>query len=882
MKFWILITLLFVLSCSRDFSKFLNGKSSLPPTSTTTPTIQVIESGEIEQTLVFIPEPGQNLGSFQSYSFNCFYKISTNAPSTPCSNYGDHQPQIDGVAEKLIWDISSSTPNGIYEFIVNKNFSGGSLEYAFTLNLSLRAPFISKWQIRPDGVFTFKLNNTYSYNFIINWGDGSTPEHITSSGTITHNYTNGETEATITIRGDLPAFANDAIDPNNRNALIQLVADTYGMDFATTEAMLVSYSTPDLYNLIVLSGISLTPSPFNSKILEIQNLGDLNWQNLDNTFANQNLLTKVIGGNLTNVKSMISTFALAGYNFPNYTPVEFDTSTWNLINVESIKGLFKYLQFAPTSNLSGMKFSTKLLDNSHFLEFSIGDLSTATDWNFSEVTQMQSALYGAKISNLNSVNWNVRKNTNFESTFQNLECSSCNYSGIQITSSATNTSKMFSEYKGPSVINLAQINMSEVTNSEAMFENLDFTFFPDTTQVVLSAKNRNIASMFKDTENLVLDTTLWNTTNVENFSNLFSNVDMDLVNTSGIQVTNKATNLDSMFYRTTNLSLNTNAPGKIWNTSSVINMNSLFSVGHCKTTISCDFSRVIPSAATTSMSSAFYPLNEYIPMSNGDYLDISNFPPIDTSLWITTNVQNFSNLFSRKNMIGSNLSGLRVHSSATNIYGMFSQVSNLALNTTGWNLANVTDISEIFEKVDLSNVNLAGFNPTSALTTARWPFRNATNLTLNTSSWDISGLTIATDFFSMVDLTNVNLAGFRPGLAMQDFSSALYGTSNGYINTEHWNLPNSANIGSLFAGNSNNVIVLKNINLNAITSKNDLFGWRNGSYSHVILEGSTTDPGVLAGDPWLDDGGSGVWCENWAGATFAGFSCYKTTYPATN
>lgn len=96
-----------------------------------------------------------------------------------------------------------------------------------------------------------------------------------------------------------------------------------------------------------------------------------------------------------------------------------------------------------------------------------GDLST--------VESMESAFTGVGAPNpvvFNTTGWklnNVINVKNFEKAFDKMKCSSCDFSGISISTSTTNTQEMFADYDGPAWINLASIDMSEVVSSRAMF-----------------------------------------------------------------------------------------------------------------------------------------------------------------------------------------------------------------------------------------------------------------------------------------------------------------------------------------------------------------------------------------------------------------------------
>lgn len=227
------------------------------------------------------------------------------------------------------WIIDSTTPNGFYSFIVKKNYTDKTLTSSLSFQVNFKAPFIAKFQLNPDALLSINLDNTYSYDFYVDWSDGSPVEHITGGSSISHQYTGSPTEATIRITGNLPAFKMTLIDPNNRTALIAQAASFLGMDVASIEVAFASYSTSDLYALLENAGVPLIVPAFNSKLTEITQFGSIGLRKMDNLFQTQTLLVSVGPGDLSSVESMKSAFQNIGSN----SPVTFNTTGWGLRNV---------------------------------------------------------------------------------------------------------------------------------------------------------------------------------------------------------------------------------------------------------------------------------------------------------------------------------------------------------------------------------------------------------------------------------------------------------------------------------------------------------------------------------------------------------------------
>lgn len=868
------LTVLILSACSGKIEIGFGRKNNQGQNSSNITLVNV--SGLVDKSLVFDSSDETN---FIDYTFDCAYKATSNGAETPCASYGTNSPTLDPMSVHFLWNIDSTTPNGFYSFTVKKNYSDKTLTNSFVLQVNFKAPFIVKFQLNPDFLLSINVDNSYAYDFFVDWGDGSPIEHKTSGTSFSHQYAGPATTATVTITGELPAFKISMIDPTDRAAMIALVASIYGMDISSVEAAFASYTTSNLYTLLQSAGVPLSTPAFNSKITEVVQFGSLGLKKMDYLFQGQTLLTSIGPGDLSTVESMESAFT--GVGAPN--PVVFKTTGWKLNNVINVKNAFQQVAIDAASDLSGIEFSNKLKDlNSLFLG-ARGDLSSASNWNLSAVESVESLFRGADIASLNTQNWNLNHVKNFEKAFDNMKCSSCDFSGISISTSTTNTQEMFADYDGPALINLASIDMSEVVSSRAMFYFLDFDLFPNWAQINVGNKNKDIGRMFANTTNLRLDTSSWDTSNVEKFDEAFAPnyfTPLTNVNTSGIRVTNKATDLKAMFYQAkgltldtsswdtsnvetfermfqdagsmsnvdlsgvrvtnkatnisgmfayiTDLTLNTNFPGRVWDTSAVANMDFLFFYSVCLNVSSCDFSKVIPTIQTTSMMNTFSGKNHQLidGLQGTSWIDDSNFPAIDTSLWNTTNVENFYGVFSRKNMAGSNLSGLSVTNKATNLKSMFDGSSNLTLDTSSWDMTSVTNADEIFSEMDASGINFDGFIPQG----------------------------------------NISLV------------QAFDGVKNAVIKTSNWNLSSGANVQQIFFNGYNNKLHIDLDLANLLNSTTAFNHYGSSTDIYVLVEAGTTDPGPpTGGASYMNN--TNVWCPDYAGATFMGVSCIKAPFP---
>ncbi len=215
--------------------------------------------------------------------------------------------------------------------------------------------FITKWNIPSDDYeFTLPLKKSsisqLKYDFTVDWGDNSGIKKVTSFDDIdkVHTYENGGTY-TITIMGSCEGFQNSS-------------------------------------------------SPFNSLLLEVVNLGHVGWKDLSRAFENNSFLTKVFGGNTSDVIDMSYMFSYASLATP-------DTTGWDTSNVANMTSMFKSA-FEATPDTS--------------------------NWNTSKVTNMNEIFQNAYRANPDTSRWNFTSVTSFNRLFQSSDLSVENYSKFLI------------------------------------------------------------------------------------------------------------------------------------------------------------------------------------------------------------------------------------------------------------------------------------------------------------------------------------------------------------------------------------------------------------------------------------------------------------------
>ncbi len=301
-----------------------------------------------------------------------------------------------------------------------------------------REYFITKWSFPSNYKFILPLKSDtgLNYNFIVEWGDGNTSK-VTSFDDVdkTHTYTDAG-EYTITMKGLSEGFQNNS-------------------------------------------------SPSNNYLLEVSNLGSMQWKDLSRAFENNDKLETFLNkGNTSGVTNMSHMF----YDSNKVTP---DISGWDTSKVKNMEGMFAY---TPQAN------------------------PETSDWNTSSVTNMKSMFKNAFRANPDTSDWD--------------------------TSSVTNMESMFA-YTRQANPDTSDWNTSSVTNMKSMFENA-FRANPNTSGWDTS-KVTNMGGMFFYASQANSDTSQWNTSNVTNMLNMFHKARQANPNTSGWD-TSKVTNMIGLFY----------------------------------------------------------------------------------------------------------------------------------------------------------------------------------------------------------------------------------------------------------------------------------------------------------------------------------------------
>ena len=297
------------------------------------------------------------------------------------------------------------------------------------------ASFSSTWKISADGeTITLPLvdDAMYTYNFTVDWGDGSPISEIT---------------------------AHDDEDKTH------------------------TYETAGDYNLVIEG--TLEAWSFNNaedgekdKILSVENFGDLGYKNLSGAFHGSTNLSAFAGGVTSDVTDMTSMFEGA-------TAANPDVSDWDVSKVTDMTNMFNGAT-AANPDVSDWDVS-KVTDMTSMFEGATAADPDVSNWDVSKVTDMTNMFNGATAADPDVSNWDVSKVTDMTNMFNGATAADPDVSNWDV-SKVTNMTSMF---EGATAANpdVSNWDVSKVTNMTSMFEgataaNPDVTL--DTSQLLTS------------------------------------------------------------------------------------------------------------------------------------------------------------------------------------------------------------------------------------------------------------------------------------------------------------------------------------------------------------------------------------------------------------
>jgi gliding motility-associated-like protein len=507
-----------------------------------------------------------------------------------------------------------------------------------TNNTSTQSPANNEVTIPTNPVFT-------SYDYTVEWGDGTIDNNVT--GDITHTYAAPGTY-TILISGDFPAIYFNDIDTGDKLKIVEILdwgtIQWQSMEnafFGCANLNFDAINAPDLSQVTTLQNMFRDCFSFNGIVnnWDISNITDIS-----GLFYNARIFNRPLDNwNTAAVTKMSGTFYYAqDFNEP--------LDNWNTASVTDMSLMFYYARDF-NQNINNWNV-TQVTDMSSMFQYANRFNFPLNNWDVSNVTNMRSMFYSSDF-NQPIGNWNVSNVTNMSGMFNSSRFNQP--IGNWNVSSVTDISAMFQRnrtFNQP----LNNWNVSNVTNMASVFDGF---YWDQVYNLPLNnwdvSNVTNMSYMFRDNSAFNQDISGWNVSNVTNMQGMFSETPVFNQNISTWNI-GSVTNMSAMFSR----ALAFNQPLDNWDMTNVENISSMFSRTQ-------DFNQPLPT-------------------------------------WNLTNITNLSNLFSQASSFNQDISGWNT-GSITNMSGVFNQAASFDQDLSPWDVSAVTNMNNMLSNSGLSQEN---------------------------------------------------------------------------------------------------------------------------------------------------------------------------------
>lgn len=411
--------LIFVTNMSRMFFECSSLKGDSSFNSWNTPRVT-----EMDEMFAFASLFNQNLGNWDTSRARDMKSMFLNASSFDQDLSGWNVSQVQYMAD-MFRDAGLSNDN--YDLLLNGwstqalqngvNFNAGSSQYClgeaarqkliddfgWTIADGGRAadcgepqrPFITTWKtdnpgVSEDNQITIPTFAEETYDYIVDWGDGTSDTGVT--GDITHTYSApGVYE--VSISGIFPRIGFDLQKDSDKLLFVNQWGDIAwsSMEGAfrfCTVMDVIATDTPDLSAVTNMDGMFV----FCQSMKGNSSFGDWDVSNVTlmrSLFAFSDFNEYIGDWDTSNVESMFAVFI--------ETPFDQDLSKWNTAKVTNTVQMFSDTPF--NQDISNWEVSNVINMNGMFERGSFDQ--NIADWDVSQVTDLSGMFFQSGISTLN-------------------------------------------------------------------------------------------------------------------------------------------------------------------------------------------------------------------------------------------------------------------------------------------------------------------------------------------------------------------------------------------------------------------------------------------------------------------------------------------------
>ncbi len=446
--------------------------------------------------------------------------------------------------------------------------------------------FLTSWRTtQTNEKIGFFTNESLTYDYQVDWGDGTIESNPTASynSYVSHTYASpGDYQ--VAISGTFPA-----IRTNGAGQLISIDQwgdikwETMSSAFASSYFVVENASdAPDLFRVTNMSGMFSNCRNFNGDLnnWDVSNVTDMSAMFEDAFFFSGNIK----GWDVSNVTDMSRMFLdadhfygdIGDWDVSSVTDMHLmffnaafngDISGWDMSNVTDISSMFGY-NTSFNRNIGGWNVSnvtdmSGTFSNTYFNQ----DIGS---WDTSNVTDMGGMFRNAVRFNQDIGNWDVSNVTDMRAMFEDASAFNGDI-GAWDVGNVTDMSAMFWGYYHEPVFNqnIGAWDVSNVTNMTNMF-----AFTKAFNQDIGSWDVSNVTTMFGMFAGAVVfngDIRSWDVSNVTDMREMFNFAPAFNQDIGGWDVSS-VTNMNSMFWYAQSF----NQDIGNWDVSNVINMSVMF------------------------------------------------------------------------------------------------------------------------------------------------------------------------------------------------------------------------------------------------------------------------------------------------------------------
>jgi surface protein len=573
-----------------------------------------------------------------------------------------------------------------------------------------------------DNDFILPLANTHdvtaealNYNFMLDWGDGTPLEPITTSGDKTHTYA---------TKGSYVIEIDGLCEGLNFQQYRAGVTYTYGKRISEIQ----QWGNTRIKDM-QLQNIGNGTIPFSITAIDVPNLSLCT--SLNSCFSSTTFTSNALDGwDVSNVLYMKATFANCTFNG--------NISSWVPSSCMDMERMF-YENDVFNSTIDGWDVGSVVEFREMFGRAGAFN-QPLNSWRPSSCTSMHGMFadtqsFASGVFNQPLTDWDVSNVVTMEQMFYNCAAFNNDISGW-VTSSLENTRYMF--YHSPFNSDVNNWDVSKVTVFDNMFYAMTDYNQPLNNWTINTSAPVSMELMFGTNNSFNQDLNNWDVSTVTNMFGMFSSTDAFDGNLTGWTFP-AVTNMQGLFAHSDSF---TGIGLSGWDVSNVENMSWMFDEALV-------FNADISSWVTTSLTSMA-----------GMFRDAPLFNR-DIGGWNVTQITDMNRMFAGAEAFNQDLNLWPV-TQVLDMEGMFGGATAFNGNITTWVPSSVTNMNYMFESASTFNQDIGGWDVSDVIQLGGM-FYNALAFNQDIGGWDVNNVQFFNDF--MTGATGFSTASYDALLA---------------------------------------------------------------------------------------------------------------------